>query len=117
MASQSESFPDRGPTVFAVTTATLTLSSLFVFSRLVCRIGIVRRVALDDYFIALAWLLAFGLSLTINLGARRGLGRHDADIPSEYFPTLRRCEYVFSIIYVWLLIWVRMRLPLFHMHR
>ncbi len=93
-------FPDRGRSVFAVTTATLVLCSLFVAARLVCRVGIVRRVSCDDYFIALAWALAFGLCFTIDLGTRKGLGRHDSDIAPGDRASLRRCEYVFSILYV-----------------
>ncbi|CAK7267863.1 hypothetical protein SEPCBS119000_002767 [Sporothrix epigloea] len=95
----SESIDDRGPAVFAVTTTTLVLCSVFVFSRLICRVAIVRRVGWDDYFIILAWLLAFSLSLTINLGTQTGLGRHDADIQADNRARLRICEYVFSILY------------------
>lgn len=99
-STASASYMDRGPAVFAVTTTTLVLCSVFVFSRLVCRVAIVRRVGWDDYFIILAWLLAFSLSLTINLGTQTGLGRHDANIPAEDRARLRICEYVFSILYV-----------------
>lgn len=100
MSGSSNQFPDRGPTVFAVVTATLVLCSIFVFSRLVCRLGIVHRVGWDDYFIILAWFLAFGLGLTINIGTRNGLGLHDVNIRPEHWNTLRICEYVFSILYV-----------------
>lgn len=99
-ATAPTTFPDRGPAVFAVTTATLVLCSVFVFSRMVCRLGIVHRVGWDDYFIILAWLLAFGLCLTINLGTRTGLGRYDTNIPPEDRAQLRIREYVFSILYV-----------------
>ncbi|KAI0007920.1 major facilitator superfamily domain-containing protein [Xylariaceae sp. FL0662B] len=92
-------YPDRGPSVFAVTTATLILASCFVAARLVCRIGIVRNVSWDDYIIVTAWLLAFALSFSIDLGTRKGLGRHDEDIPDGDWNVLRRCEYVFSILY------------------
>ncbi|ORY65087.1 L-fucose permease [Pseudomassariella vexata] len=91
--------PDRGPAVFAVTTATLVLASVFVAARLYTRLGIVRNISWDDYFIVLAWFLAFGLSFTIDLGATKGLGRYDADIVADDWNDLRRCEYVFSIIY------------------
>lgn len=92
-------FPDRGPAVLAVTTSTLILGSLFVIARLVCRLGIVRRFGCDDYFIVLAWFIAFGLSLSINFGVHNGLGRHDADINPDRLTELRLCEYVFSILY------------------
>ncbi|RYP64867.1 hypothetical protein DL771_008582 [Monosporascus sp. 5C6A] len=95
----SDNIPDRGPAVFAVTTGTIVLASVFVGARIVSRVGIVRRWSWDDYFIVLAWILAFGLSFSVQLGSRNGLGRHDVDIPAEYWGTLRRCEYTFSILY------------------
>ncbi|KAK3681465.1 major facilitator superfamily domain-containing protein [Podospora appendiculata] len=94
-----DGLPDRGPAVFTVTTVTMILATVFVAARMVTRIGIVRRVAWDDYIIMLAWLLAVGLGLTINLGTTKGLGRHDADIDAADKPWLRMCEYVFSILY------------------
>lgn len=92
-------FPNRGPTVFAVTTATLLLATAFVGARIVCRHYIVRNVSWDDRVMALAWLIALFLSFTIDLGAVTGLGKHDADISERDLETLRRCEYVFSILY------------------
>jgi hypothetical protein len=100
MSSAAGDIEDRGPVVFAVTTATLVLASVVVAARLVCRIGIVRHVSWDDYFILLAWLLAFFLSFSIDLGTRKGLGRHDTDIAPEDWSVLRRCEYAFSVLYV-----------------
>ncbi|KAI6379951.1 hypothetical protein MCOR25_001849 [Pyricularia grisea] len=91
--------PDRGPAVFIVTTTTLILATVFVGARLVCRGLIVRRFGRDDLSIVIAWLFAVGISVTIALGTHRGLGRHDEDIVPEYLPQLRRCEYVFSILY------------------
>ncbi|OAA62549.1 major facilitator superfamily transporter monosaccharide [Niveomyces insectorum RCEF 264] len=99
MSRSTDAFPDRGTSVFAVATATLVLSALFVFSRLVCRLAIVRRVGWDDYFIIASLLLAFGLCFTIDYGTRKGLGRYDSHIPADDRSSLRRSEYVFSILY------------------
>lgn len=88
--------------MLAVTTATLVLASVFVAARLVCRIFIVRNVTWDDKVMVLAWILAFFLSFTIDLGASNGLGMHDADVPASSWQTLRHTEYVFSILYVWI---------------
>ena len=99
--TNNSGFPDRGPAVLGVASGTLALCSLFVASRLYCRTAIVQRVSWDDYLIILAWVLAFGLSFTISLGTRKGLGRHDQDINPDDLGALRRCEYVFSILYVW----------------
>ncbi|KAI0394120.1 fucose permease [Xylariaceae sp. FL0594] len=89
----------RGPLAFAVTTGTLVLATVFVAARLACRTFIVRQVGWDDYFIILAWLLAFGLSFAIDYGTVKGLGRHDADISSDEWDPLRRSEYTFTILY------------------
>ncbi|KAK5987413.1 6-deoxy-L-galactose permease-like protein [Cladobotryum mycophilum] len=91
--------PDHGPAVFAVTTATLVLASVFVAARMISRFFIVKNVTWDDRVMILAWLFAFFLSFTICLGVSNGLGRHDEDIRSDQIPTLRHCEYVFSILY------------------
>ncbi|PTB36851.1 uncharacterized protein TrAFT101_007282 [Trichoderma asperellum] len=93
------SMANRGPAVFAVTTATLVLASVFVFARMISRYFIVKRVTWDDRIILLAWLISFFLSFTICFGVSKGLGKHDVDIPPEQIPTLRHCEYVFSILY------------------
>ncbi|KAK3377849.1 major facilitator superfamily domain-containing protein [Podospora didyma] len=92
-------FPDRGPAVFAITTATSVLAVAFVAARLVSRAGIVRKVSLDDYMILLAMLIALFMSIAINVGTTRGLGRHDANIDPNDEPGLRMCEYLFSILY------------------
>ncbi|KAI1258607.1 fucose permease [Xylariaceae sp. FL1019] len=98
-ASLVHDYADRGPAVFVVTTATLALATVFVAARLVCRVFIVRHVSWDDYFIIVAWLLAFGLSFAIDYGTTKGLGRHDADISSGNWDSLRRSEYTFTVLY------------------
>lgn len=91
--------PNRGPAVFAVTVITLVISSVFVFARIACRFFIVKKVTWGDSIMMLAWLLAFFLSFTVALGTFSGLGKYDADIDDRDLPRLRRCEYVFSILY------------------
>ncbi|KAJ4267462.1 hypothetical protein NW762_003569 [Fusarium torreyae] len=91
--------PDRGPAVFAVTTATLVLATVFVAGRMVSRTFIVRNITWDDRVMILAWLFAFFLSFTICFGVHNGLGKHDENIDEHRLPALRRCEYVFSIMY------------------
>ncbi|RDA94811.1 hypothetical protein CP533_4289 [Ophiocordyceps camponoti-saundersi (nom. inval.)] len=91
--------PNRGPVVFAVTTTTLVLATVFIVGRIVCRLRAVDRLSLDDKVMVLAWLLALFLSFTIDFAAVNGLGKHDEDISRWDFETLRRCEYGFSILY------------------
>jgi hypothetical protein len=91
---------DRGPDVFAVTTAMISLATLFVAGRAISRVAIVRRTGWDDYTMLLAWLIAVFLSISIIIGTRRGLGRRDKDIDPEKEAGLRMAEYVFSVLYV-----------------
>lgn len=61
MASSAVHLENRGHVVLAVTTALLVVSTLFIVLRFVSRIGIVRRVSWDDYFIIGAWVSALHL--------------------------------------------------------
>ncbi|PMD44761.1 MFS general substrate transporter [Hyaloscypha variabilis F] len=89
----------RGQVVFVVTTATFVLASCFVAARLVSRFAILRSRTADDWFMIVAWFIAFGLSFAIDYGATKGLGRHDVDIPTSWLPALRKSEYAFTILY------------------
>jgi hypothetical protein len=67
---------------------------------MISRIFITRRTTLDDYVMILAWIIAFGGSFTILLAARKGLGLMDAELKPEWITTLKKCGYIYSIIYV-----------------
>lgn len=56
MSEPNRIIENRGPVVLAVTTAFLVASTLFVALRLVSRVGVVKKVSKDDYFIMLAWV-------------------------------------------------------------
>lgn len=99
-SSATVDFNDRGPAVFAVTTTTLVLAGLLVIGRLVSRLWIVRNFTWDDFFIVCSILIAFGLSFAIDYGTTKGLGKGDQDILPEWTGPLRKCEYVFSVLYV-----------------
>jgi fucose permease len=97
--STLSSYDSHGKAVFIVTTTTFVLASVFVLARLLSRFAVLRSRTLDDWFMILAWLIAFGLSFAIDYGTSKGLGRHDSDIPPEWLPALRRSEYAFTILY------------------
>ena len=56
MAGTARHVEDRSSDVLGVDIAVLCVSTVFVILRLVSRIGVVKRVTLDDYFIILAWV-------------------------------------------------------------
>lgn len=90
---------DRSRVVLAVTAAAITCATIFISFRLVSRIGIVKKVMLDDYFIILAWAISFGLSFAICYGTRYGLGKHEDDIPPSQRDDLNRLDYAFTALY------------------
>lgn len=100
MSTSDGDFESRGPIVLVVSIAMIVCSTVFTTFRLASRIGIVKKVGWDDYFMALAWLLAFGLSFSICYGVKYGLGKHEVDIPNSQDPPLRKLEYVFTVLYV-----------------
>ena len=50
------SLQNRGPTVLTVTIVMLCLSTASITLRLISRIGVVKKVSMDDYAIILAWV-------------------------------------------------------------
>lgn len=96
---QASSKETHSEGALVVTTATFALATVFVVARLASRFWIVKNKTLDDWFIVLAWLLAFGLAFSIDYGTSKGLGKHDSDIPISDLPALYKSEYAFTILY------------------
>lgn len=99
MSDSHDHFQGRSPAVLSVTLLFATLSTIFVALRLISRAAIVKKVAIDDYFIVLAWLIAAGITSAICYGCAWGLGRHEASIPPDWQENLRKADYAFSIMY------------------
>jgi fucose permease len=99
MNANHNDFQGRAAPVLAVSVALIVLATIFVFFRMVSRGAIVKKIALDDYFMMIAWCIAFGLTMSVIWGTRYGLGRHQQNIPPEWRSTLKKCNYVFSVLY------------------
>lgn len=91
--------PDRGPVTSAVTLVMIVIATVFVAARFFTRIWLVRSVKQDDWWILAAWVFAVGFSASICVAVKYGLGLHKVDIPESSFPSLRKAEYTFSILY------------------
>ena len=65
-ADPAGNMENRGPAVLAVTITLLAISTAFVVLRLISRIGVVRKVSIDDYFIILAWVGSKSSMATTN---------------------------------------------------
>ncbi|RYP04948.1 hypothetical protein DL764_004128 [Monosporascus ibericus] len=79
----SETEGGRSRAVFSSVTGTFVLASIFAVGRLVCRFGIVKRYGWDDYSFILAWILAFGLSFSINFSTYQDIRVHDDNINAD----------------------------------
>ncbi|CAL3967733.1 unnamed protein product [Diplocarpon coronariae] len=93
------SHDSRAESALVVTTTTFVLASLLVAARLGSRFGVLRHGTADDYVMALAWVLALGMSCALAYGTKRGLGRPDVDIPQSWIGALRGSQYAFTILY------------------
>ena len=99
MSSDHGSLQGRSQAVLAVTVVLLVLCTLFIVLRMISRGAIVKKIAMDDYFIVAAWGIAVGLSSAICYGSAWGLGRHESHIPNAWQENLRIADYVFSVLY------------------
>ncbi|WWC70330.1 uncharacterized protein I206_104280 [Kwoniella pini CBS 10737] len=97
--SSTTTLNDRSAAVFTITLALLVLSTAFSGARLISKWGIVRKRTADDYVAVLAWIFAAGMSITILLAARYGLGKPDASINPAYTLRLKRYIYGFTTLY------------------
>ncbi|KAK5991209.1 Satratoxin biosynthesis SC1 cluster 4-like protein [Cladobotryum mycophilum] len=99
MALDSNGFSSRGEAVFIGVTVSFALATIFVAARLVCRFCILQRRAWDDLAIILAWILAFGMSFTIDFSILKGLGRQPDHIPASWAAPLIASDYAAFILY------------------
>ncbi|KAL4784350.1 major facilitator superfamily domain-containing protein [Aspergillus varians] len=90
---------DHRPEVLVVSIVFFVLATVFVALRFVSRIFIVRKVALHDYLMLLAWVLDFGFSFALFYATSKGLGLHDVDIPVDGRASLSRANYAFTVLY------------------
>ncbi|GFZ48389.1 hypothetical protein JCM24511_06137 [Saitozyma sp. JCM 24511] len=94
-----EVLKDRGPAVFVVTLAITIVATVFVVLRLISKWGVTRKANADDYVIIVGWVFAVGLSVSIMIGTRVGLGAPDSEIKPEWFTPLKQCTYAFTVLY------------------
>ncbi|KAI9369117.1 major facilitator superfamily domain-containing protein [Aspergillus egyptiacus] len=90
---------DRRAGVLVVSLIFFALATIFIVLRFVSRILIVRKLALHDYLMFIAWLIDFGFSFALFYATSKGLGLHDADIPVAHQAELSRANYVFTVLY------------------
>lgn len=91
---------DRRSVVHVATIVTIIMAFVFVALRMISRIFITRHTTWDDYTMVIAWLIAFGGSLTVLLAVETGFGLMDVDLKPGSIPSLKKYGYAYSILYV-----------------
>ncbi|KAJ5151253.1 uncharacterized protein N7482_010505 [Penicillium canariense] len=89
----------RNTGIFVGVTVTVILASIFVALRLVNRFAISKHSGWDDYSIIVAWILAFGLSFTVDFAVSKGLGLHKDRIPATGIHQLLVARYVAIVLF------------------
>lgn len=88
-----------GMIALVISAVFLGLATVFVALRFVSRIFVTRKVALSDYVMLAAWVLACSLSVAIFIAATRGLGLKGG-VPPEWARPLAKTQYAFMVLYV-----------------
>jgi hypothetical protein len=88
-----------GMTALVISALFLGLATVFVALRFVSRIWVTRKIALSDYVMLAAWVLACSLSVAIFIAATRGLGLKGG-VPPELERPLTKTQYAFMVLYV-----------------
>ncbi|OTA68573.1 integral membrane protein [Hypoxylon sp. EC38] len=65
-----------GPSVVAIAWTSTLLSGTVLFGRFYVRLRILQRLTIDDWIVAITFLLAFGNSIFLTIAAAWGLGQH-----------------------------------------
>lgn len=99
MSDVEQGLDDRSGAVFVVTLVLSITATVFVLLRLASKGLVVRKLTSDDYVIVLAWIFTCGLSVSIMLGAQRGLGAPDSQILPQWEDALKRSVYAFTVLY------------------
>ncbi|KAJ3499412.1 hypothetical protein NLG97_g341 [Lecanicillium saksenae] len=74
---------DKGPLCLAVIIATLAVSSVFVFARVLTRTLIRPQFGWDDGLIVVTWALILAYNITMFISIDRGYGRHILDLTEQ----------------------------------
>ncbi|KAJ6085847.1 Major facilitator superfamily domain general substrate transporter [Penicillium sp. IBT 16267x] len=105
----------RQPATLGVSVTFLALGTVFVALRFISRVFVVRRVALHDYLMLLAWVLDFGFSLSLFFAVHNGLGLHAVDVLPENKAALNKATYAFTVLYSPALMTVKSSILVFYM--
>ncbi|KAF2691781.1 hypothetical protein K458DRAFT_381627 [Lentithecium fluviatile CBS 122367] len=91
--------PTRGPELFVVDVAFVTVAIIANALRCYVRLRMVKAFGLDDYLMTLATVFFIGYSTSSIIGVKYGTGRHHRDLPTEGVYAARHCWWFCYLFY------------------
>lgn len=88
---------NHGPVIIVASYIFLALSFITVLTRCWNRFRVLRKLAWDDWLIAISFFLATAQSIALTVSVNNGLGRHREDLSNTEFLALARAFYVSDI--------------------
>lgn len=99
-AFQQLTADNHGPAVVVVSYILLVISVIVVITRLVTRLKVTRRIAVDDYLIVAATALCTAETITLTVAVNHGLGRHSDTLSGSQFNDFSKAIYATRILVV-----------------
>lgn len=99
---------NHGPVIIVATYIFLALSFITVVTRCFNRFRVLRKLALDDWLIAVCTLLAIAQSIALTVSVNNGLGRRREDISKAEFLASTKAFYVSDIFAILVLTLAKM---------
>ncbi|KAK4867420.1 hypothetical protein LT330_000930 [Penicillium expansum] len=89
----------RQQATLGVSITFFSIATIFVALRFISRIFMVRKIALHDWLMLVAWIIDFGFSFSLFFAVRNGLGLHSSDIKPEDQLAFNKANYAFTVLY------------------
>ncbi|KAJ5501538.1 Major facilitator superfamily domain general substrate transporter [Penicillium expansum] len=89
----------RQQATLGVSITFFSIATIFVVLRFISRIFMVRKIALHDWLMLVAWIIDFGFSFSLFFAVRNGLGLHSSDIKPEDQLAFNKANYAFTVLY------------------
>lgn len=97
-AFQQLTADNHGPTVVVVSYILLVTTVIVVITRLITRLKVTRKLAIDDYLIIASVILCTAQTISLTFAANNGLGRHFDTLSNSQFEGFSKAIYATRIL-------------------
>ncbi|KAL3465054.1 hypothetical protein BJX64DRAFT_253690 [Aspergillus heterothallicus] len=106
---------NRHAAIFGVGIGFIVFDSIVIGLRIYARAFMLRALGTDDVLMIIGAILNFGLSITIMIGSKYGIGKHALAIPESDMVPMLKCIWVTRILYTVSMGLVKMSLLWFYL--